>query len=102
MSKRKDYIRQERMSESFCRTATMPEAIKYEEVSADLKDGLLQVVLPKKNPTQRKKTAIKQPKRRFPASFSRRLAEHLKVLKSKREHSFRRAMTTLAPKTFAE
>ena len=57
--KAKDYVRQERMSESFYRTATMPEAIKYEEVSADLKDGLLEVVLPKKNPKPRKRVAIK-------------------------------------------
>ena len=57
--KKKDYVRQERTSESFYRTATMPEAIKYEEVSADLKDGLLEIVLPKKTPTQRKRINIK-------------------------------------------
>ena len=57
--KNKDYVRKERMSESFYRTMTLPEEIKYEEVSADLKDGVLEITLPKKNPKQRKKIAIK-------------------------------------------
>jgi HSP20 family protein len=57
--KNKSYIRKERMSESFYRTLTLPEEIKYEEVSADLKDGVLEIVLPKKNPKQRKKIQIK-------------------------------------------
>jgi HSP20 family protein len=57
--KKKDYVRKERMSESFYRTLTLPEDIKYEEVSADLKDGVLEVVLPKKSPKQRKKVKIK-------------------------------------------
>jgi len=56
--KNKDYVRKERMSESFYRTMTLPEEIKYEEVSADLKDGVLEIVLPKKNPKQRKKVQI--------------------------------------------
>jgi HSP20 family molecular chaperone IbpA len=47
------------MSESFYRTVTLPEEIKYEEVSADLKDGVLEILLPKKNPKQRKKVNIK-------------------------------------------
>ena len=57
--KNKDYVRKERMSESFFRTMTLPEEIKYEEVSADLKDGVLEIVLPKKNPKKRKKVQIK-------------------------------------------
>jgi HSP20 family protein len=57
--KKKSYVRKERMSESFYRTLTLPEEIKYEEVSADLKDGVLEVVLPKKNPKPRKKIQIK-------------------------------------------
>jgi HSP20 family protein len=56
---KKSYVRKERMSESFYRTVTLPEEIKYEEVSADLKDGVLEIVLPKKNPKQRKKVNIK-------------------------------------------
>jgi HSP20 family protein len=57
--KGKDYIRQERTEESFYRTVTLPEEIKFEEVSADLKDGLLEIVLPKKSPKQRRRIAIK-------------------------------------------
>jgi HSP20 family protein len=47
------------MSESFYRTVELPEEIKFEEVSADLKDGVLEITLPKKSPKQRKKVAIK-------------------------------------------
>lgn len=57
--KDKNYVRKERMSESFYRTLTLPEEIKYEEVSADLKDGVLEITLPKKNPKQRRKIQIK-------------------------------------------
>ncbi len=57
--KKKSYVRKERMSESFYRTLTLPEEIKYEEVSADLKDGILEITMPKKNPKQRKKIQIK-------------------------------------------
>jgi HSP20 family protein len=57
--KKKSYVRKERMSESFYRTMTLPEEVKYEEVSADLKDGVLEITLPKKNPKERKKIQIK-------------------------------------------
>ncbi len=58
--KNKNYVRKERMSESFYRTLTLPEEIKYEEVSADLKNGVLEIVLPKKSPQQRRRIQIKQ------------------------------------------
>ncbi len=57
--KKKNYVRKERISESFYRTLTLPEEIKFEEVSADLKDGVLEITLPKKNPKQRRKIQIK-------------------------------------------
>ncbi len=57
--KSKNYVRKERMSESFYRTLMVPEEIKFEEVSADLKDGVLEITLPKKNPKQRKRIQIK-------------------------------------------
>jgi HSP20 family protein len=57
--KTKEYIKKERMSESFYRTVELPEEIKYEEISADLKNGVLEIMLPKKNPKQRKKITIK-------------------------------------------
>jgi HSP20 family protein len=57
--KEKDYVRKERMSESFYRTVALPEEVKYEEVSADLKDGVLEIVLPKKSPKEKRKVKIK-------------------------------------------
>ncbi len=57
--KTKDYVRKERMSESFYRTVDLPEEVKYEEISADLKDGVLEIMLPKANPKQRRKVHIK-------------------------------------------
>ncbi len=57
--KQKNFVRKERMSESFYRTVALPEEIKYEEVSADLKDGILEIKLPKKNPMARRKINIK-------------------------------------------
>jgi HSP20 family protein len=57
--KTKEYIRKERSSESFYRKMTLPEEVKFEEVSADLKDGLLEITLPKKEPKTKKKVPIK-------------------------------------------
>ncbi len=57
--KTKQYVRKERMSESFYRTFTVPEEVKYEEISADLKNGVLEITLPKQNPKPRRKVAIK-------------------------------------------
>ena len=57
--KTKEYIRKERSSESFYRKMTLPEEVKFEEVSADLKDGLLEIVLPKKEPKPKKKIPLK-------------------------------------------
>ena len=57
--KTKEFVRKERMSESFYRTVTLPDEIKYEDISADLKDGVLEIVLPKKSPKEKKKVKIK-------------------------------------------
>ena len=57
--KTKEYVRRERSSESFYRKMTLPEDVRFEEVSADLKDGLLEIVLPKKEQKPRKKIPIK-------------------------------------------
>jgi HSP20 family protein len=55
----KEYVRRERSSESFYRKITLPEEVKFEEVSADLKDGLLELTLPKKELKPKKKIPIK-------------------------------------------
>ena len=57
--KTKEYVRRERSSESFYRKMTLPEEVKFEEVSADIKDGLLEIILPKKAPKTKKKIQIK-------------------------------------------
>jgi HSP20 family protein len=57
--KTKKYICRERSCESFHRIVELPEEIKTEGVEADLKDGILEIVLPKKAPKPKKKVSIK-------------------------------------------
>jgi len=49
----------ERSYGSFSRSFTLPEGIDAEHVQADLKDGVLTVVLPKKPEVQPKRIALK-------------------------------------------
>jgi HSP20 family protein len=57
--KSKNYICKERECESFYRMVSLPENVKTDSVQASLKDGMLEVTLPKKVPKQKKKIAIK-------------------------------------------
>ncbi|MGW8288916.1 MAG: Hsp20/alpha crystallin family protein [Candidatus Bathyarchaeia archaeon] len=57
--KAKDYICKERACESFYRSVQLPEEIKTDEVKANLTDGVLEVVLPKKAPKKARKIPIK-------------------------------------------
>ena len=57
--KAKDYICKERACESFYRSVQLPEYIKPDEVKANLTDGVLEVVLPKKAPKKTRKIPIK-------------------------------------------
>lgn len=57
--KSKDYICKERACESFYRMVELPEEVKVEDVQADLKEGVLEIVLTKKAPKQVKKVTIK-------------------------------------------
>ena len=52
----KHWLRRERSSMSFYRSLELPEEIKTDEVEAELKDGVLTVMLPKVEPTPKKKT----------------------------------------------
>lgn len=52
------YSRQERSFGSFTRTITFSELVKPEEISAEYKDGVLTVFVPKKNPSP-DETAVK-------------------------------------------
>ena len=55
----KNYIRRERSSESFYRKMPLPAEIMVEQAQANLKDGILEVVLPKKEVSTSKKVEIK-------------------------------------------
>lgn len=57
--KTKKYICKERACESFYRMVELPEEIKTEKVEANLKDGVLEITLPKKAPRVKKKVAVK-------------------------------------------
>jgi HSP20 family protein len=51
--------RRERLAGSFTRTMTVPWEIKADEVSAELKDGILTVTLPKAEAAKPRKVAVK-------------------------------------------
>jgi len=51
--------RRERRAGSFTRTMTVPWEIKADEVTADLKDGILTVSLPKAEAAKPRKVAVK-------------------------------------------
>jgi len=59
--KTKTYICKERACESFQRSITLPEEVKTDKVEANLNDGVLEVILPKKSPKPAvsKKVAVK-------------------------------------------
>jgi HSP20 family protein len=56
--KQKNYLRQERSSQTYYRKIRFPEPVKSSDAKASLKDGILQVELPKKEPKETKKLAI--------------------------------------------
>jgi len=53
------YICKERACESFYRVIPIPEEIKVEDSNAELKDGVLEINLPKITPKQSKKVSVK-------------------------------------------
>jgi HSP20 family protein len=53
------YICKERACKTFYRRIELPEEIKVDDVAANISEGVLQVTLPKKNPKQKRKVAIK-------------------------------------------
>ena len=52
--KNKNYFRQERMAQTFCHRIALPEKIKSDDAKASLKDGILEIILPKKEPKKPK------------------------------------------------
>lgn len=57
--KAKGYVCKERACESFYRIVQLPEEIKTEGVTANLADGVLHIVLPKKAPKEKRKITLK-------------------------------------------
>jgi len=55
----KGYVRKERSSETFYRRMNLPEEVKVEDAEANLKNGILELVLPKKVPKKKKKVPVK-------------------------------------------
>lgn len=57
--KGKLYICKERACETFYREIELPEEIKLDDVKANLTEGVLEIVLPKKAPKEKRKVSIK-------------------------------------------
>ncbi len=58
-SKTDKYLCKERACESFYRMVQLPEEVKMDDVQADLKDGVLEIVMEKKSPKHAKKITLK-------------------------------------------
>ena len=56
--KAKGYVCKERACESFNRIVQLPEDIKTDAVTANLEDGILEVVLPKKSPKKTRRITL--------------------------------------------
>ena len=57
--KMEKYVRKERATQSFHRRIDLPEEIMTDNVQAHMMDGVLELVLPKKYPKERRKINIK-------------------------------------------
>lgn len=57
--KTKSYVCRERACESFYRKVALPEEIKPDSAEATLKDGVMEIILPKKSPKRKKKVEVK-------------------------------------------
>jgi HSP20 family protein len=57
--KAKGYVCKERACESFNRIVQLPEEVKTDAVAANLADGVLEIVLPKKSPKKTRKITLK-------------------------------------------
>jgi HSP20 family molecular chaperone IbpA len=57
--KEQDYICKERACQSFYRMVELPEAVKTDEVDANLSEGVLEITLPKKTTKPKRKVTIK-------------------------------------------
>lgn len=58
--KKKNYYRSERIYGEFSRSITIPGKIDSDKIAAEFKDGVLSIVLPKKEESKTKKIEIKK------------------------------------------
>jgi HSP20 family protein len=57
-TKREDYLRLERPYGTFCRSFSLPTTVDQEKVNASHNDGILRIVLPKKEETKPKQIKV--------------------------------------------
>lgn len=56
--KGKNYLSHERTYEGFCRSVELPEDVLSEKISANYRDGVLTVVVPKTNPAPERRISV--------------------------------------------
>jgi HSP20 family protein len=56
--KQKNYVRKERMAQTFYRRIDLPENVKSDDSKASLSNGILEIILPKKEPKETKKLTV--------------------------------------------
>lgn len=56
--KKKNYVRRERSYQTFYRRIPLPESVRSDDAKASLNNGILEVILPKKEPKETKKLQI--------------------------------------------
>jgi HSP20 family protein len=56
--KEKNYVRRERSAQTYYRRIQLPEGVKSDDAKANLNNGVLEVILPKKEPKETKKLKI--------------------------------------------
>lgn len=54
----RNYYRMERSYGEFVRQFTLPEGVKEEDIQADFKDGILEIMVPKKEPSKPKEREV--------------------------------------------
>jgi HSP20 family protein len=53
-----NYVRHERAAQTYYRRIVLPEKVKSNEAKASLNNGILEIVLPKKEPKETKKLEV--------------------------------------------
>ncbi len=56
--KKKNYVRQERKAQAFYRRIPLPERVQSDNAKASLNNGILEIILPKKEPKETKKLTV--------------------------------------------